>query len=357
MQDVEEEIAEGGNMKNKQTSDVYFLPWKEYNTNAKLSDALNYVLDYNRLPFCRSFWSKQLVGIKPSCSKKCEQRKTFFSLVQSTGDLLKHREISAFICDTSNRHKKISSNALEQIRESYCEYMDEREQTLPIFMLDGINGSYEYTAKVKGNEVYLGGELPHIDGIIMMTSMCRHPLCGSTGALYNLGAGLASKRGKIKQRTLSKPQVNVEKCYSCKSCLHACPVNAISMKDNHVLIDEDLCVDCGRCVEIAKRCGISYHWDATPEYFQKRMIEYASAAVKILADKAIYINLIPGSDHDPEGILISKNPLAIDQASLDICNKTKTFDKSNKELMKNYIALAKNLEIGESNYQIQEIAY
>ena len=259
--------------KNKiDSSYVYLLSEDEYDTIKKMSEALRYVLEYRRLPFFKNYWSRQLVGIKPSCIGSKTSRKRLFKLINGIGDSLKKKDVSAFLCDTSNRHRNISSNALEQIKESYCDCISNADLNLSVFMLDGINGNYECTKKINGHDVFLAGELPHLDGLLLVTSLFKHQLCGLSGALYNLGAGLASKRGKIKQRTLGKPQVNVDKCYSCKNCLHACPVEAIYMEDNHVVIDEKKCVDCGRCVEIAKRCGFSYHWDATPNYFQKNFI-------------------------------------------------------------------------------------
>lgn len=344
-------------MKKSNNTFVYSLPGKKYNTKTKLADALNYVLEYHRWPFFKNFWSRQLVGIKPSFPDQSKRSDPLFNLLNSIGESLKQKHISVFICDTSNRHKNISSNALEQIRESYCDYLEDYIKGLPVFMLDGINGSYELTTKVKGKEIYLGGELPHLDGLVLLSTLSQHKLCGVTGSIYNLGAGLASKRGKIKQRTNSKPQVNVNKCYSCKRCLHACPVNAISMKDNHVIINEKKCIDCGRCVEIAKRCGISYHWNASPEYFQNSMTEYAAAALKVLGRKAIFINIIPGENNKVVAVLISKDPLALDIASYDICKDLKLFSKPKLAMMENYLESAEKLDIGKNDFHIQEIAY
>jgi uncharacterized Fe-S center protein len=348
-------------MKNElktSSSNVYLLAEEEYSTINKMSEALRYVLEYRRLPFFKNYWSKQLVGIKPSCIGGPECRNYLFSLINEIAISLKTKDVSAFMCDTSNRHKNISSNALEQIRESYCDCISNADLNLPVFMLDGINGSYEQTKKINGHDVFLAGELPHLDGLILITSSLRHQLCGLSGALYNLGAGLASKKGKIKQRTLGKPRVNVDKCYSCKNCLHACPVEAIFMEDNHVVIDEKKCIDCGRCVEIARRCGISYYWDATPGYFQEKFIDYAAGAMLLLKTTPIFVNIINDAAGDKNGsVLISKDPLAIDKATLDICNKKKLFDKENLELMNDYILKAEAMKLGNINYKIEKIAY
>ncbi len=36
-------------------------------------------------------------------------------------------------------------------------------------------------------------------------------------------------------------------CISCSACLDSCPVNAISMGDEHMVIDAGLCIDCAAC--------------------------------------------------------------------------------------------------------------
>jgi len=37
-------------------------------------------------------------------------------------------------------------------------------------------------------------------------------------------------------------------CVNCGSCVGDCPVEAISEKDGHYVIDPDKCTDCGACV-------------------------------------------------------------------------------------------------------------
>jgi Fe-S-cluster-containing hydrogenase component 2 len=42
-------------------------------------------------------------------------------------------------------------------------------------------------------------------------------------------------------------KVDKSKCAGCKSCIVACPVNAISMKDDVAEVNEADCVGCGAC--------------------------------------------------------------------------------------------------------------
>jgi len=43
--------------------------------------------------------------------------------------------------------------------------------------------------------------------------------------------------------------VDPEKCTGCESCVEACPVEAISMKDDKAVVDPDTCSECGVCVD------------------------------------------------------------------------------------------------------------
>ncbi len=36
-------------------------------------------------------------------------------------------------------------------------------------------------------------------------------------------------------------------CVSCGACESVCPVGAISMGDDHMMIDASACIDCGAC--------------------------------------------------------------------------------------------------------------
>jgi len=41
--------------------------------------------------------------------------------------------------------------------------------------------------------------------------------------------------------------IETEICTACESCVPYCPVEAISVKDDHAEIDQDICVECGVC--------------------------------------------------------------------------------------------------------------
>jgi len=42
--------------------------------------------------------------------------------------------------------------------------------------------------------------------------------------------------------------VDKDECTGCETCVEACPVQAISMKDDKAEIDQDTCTECETCV-------------------------------------------------------------------------------------------------------------
>ena len=104
---------------------------------------------------------------------------------------------------------------------------------------------------------------------------------------------------------------------------------------NKIYIDLDKCLGCGECKVTCKYSAISWgDWDTT-SLLQEKMVEFAYGAIKGKKDKVGFFNFIlevsPDCDcwnfSDPSivedlGILASFDPVAIDQASVDLVNQT-----------------------------------
>ena len=44
-------------------------------------------------------------------------------------------------------------------------------------------------------------------------------------------------------------KVDVSKCDACGSCVEVCPVEAITIVDDHAVIDPEECIECLACID------------------------------------------------------------------------------------------------------------
>ncbi len=51
--------------------------------------------------------------------------------------------------------------------------------------------------------------------------------------------------------------IDQEKCTGCGECVVACPLEAISMKNDKAQVDPDTCGGCGACVDVCPAGAIS----------------------------------------------------------------------------------------------------
>jgi uncharacterized Fe-S center protein len=344
---------------NKKTAaNVYFVPaYAQYAADRDVL-VLETILAHRMYHFLSRFQMHDIVAVK-SCENDPVQTSRY---AHAFGHLLKKSGQSAFICNTSNRHLDIKSNGIVCVQNAldtheFC------ERTVPFVVIDGIYGEHEISRKsdrrLEG-DVYLAGELPNLDGLV---SVCCFAQSGETnlcGSIVNLGQGLASKKGKIHQRTTSCPQVNVQKCYKCRRCVRACPVNAIAISDGHVVIDARKCIKCGKCVETAHYGGITYDWNATPEHYNEAVARHANGVLTVLEKEVVCVNIIVRDDGDERsfaGAMVSLDPVAVDCASIDFCESKQLLADQYVQRIKSLIDAAQSIGVGTDEYKVETVAY
>jgi len=144
-------------------------------------------------------------------------------------------------------------------------------------------------------KVYIAGVAARAKTMIVLTHFKGHDTTGFGGALKNVGMGLGTRLGKLKMHQ------DCENCPELKTC-----------KKNQTV----------------ESC-----YFGSPTIVQEKMVEYAFGVQK--GKKVCYFNFIidvsPNCDcyphNDPPivpdiGVLASLDPVAIDQASVDLVNKT-----------------------------------
>ncbi len=336
---------------------VYFVPASVRYASHRDILSLETVLAHRKYPFLSRLKKHGVVAVK-SCENFAEPALPYATAFTR---LLKKSGQSAFLCGTSNRHMDYRSNGIT-CAHSVLEACDALGETASFMTLDGIYGEYEMSRKTHRcleRDVYLAGELPNLDGLISVCGFAPSDGLGLCGSIVNVGQGLASKKGKIHQRTTSCPRVNVKKCYACRRCVRGCPSHAISIVDGHVSIEARKCIKCGKCVEIAHYGGITYDWNASPDHYNASVAKHAKSALTVLENKVTCVNIIKRKEGHGSfaGAMVSHDPVAVDCATLDYCINHKLLQDEHIQRMKGLICSAKSTGVGTVQYRLETVAY
>jgi len=46
---------------------------------------------------------------------------------------------------------------------------------------------------------------------------------------------------------MSTLEINRDKCLRCGGCVGVCPVQALRLTENGLLVDQEKCIECGNC--------------------------------------------------------------------------------------------------------------
>lgn len=206
----------------------------------------------------------------------------------------------------------------------------------PVVIADGLKGKSEKAIAINQahfEKVYIAAEIVAADALVVVSHFKGHEISGFGGALKNIGMGCASRRGKLAQHSGVAPKIKAKKCVGCGTCVAQCQPQAISLKNKKARIDPVLCIGCGGCIMACANGAIDVRWNPSIKPFQEKMVESAYGVMQEKKGKALFINFItgvsPACDCVPYsdapivpdiGIVASTDPVAIDQAAVDLVN-------------------------------------
>jgi uncharacterized Fe-S center protein len=206
----------------------------------------------------------------------------------------------------------------------------------PILMLDGKLGTDIEMHKFKGKyfkEVLVAGKLRDFDKLVIATHFKGHAGAGFGGAIKNLGIGCVSKGGKVQAHNGKKFEFNFNAPVSdYEICLKICPTKALTV-DSKGKVHRDVakCRYCYMCKAVCKNQVIDIGGSSRDEFITQ-LVDNAAGVVDYFGKENIfYLNYVidvtwqcdctGGSDIpfvSDIGILSSIDPVAVDQASVDL---------------------------------------
>jgi uncharacterized Fe-S center protein len=223
----------------------------------------------------------------------------------------------------------------------------------PIIMADGIFGR-DHVSVESGpilKKVGIASSIYYAPAMIVVSHCKGHTASGLGGALKNMGMGGIScknhhgeaERGKIHFEENAHLIWIEKKCIRCSQCVNVCPHGAIKFEENSIAIDKSKCVKCARCARVCESEALEV--PISEDGFSKGLAEAANAVVSTFEKgRILYINFItevqPECDCMPmadtpvvqdQGVLVSHDIVAIDQATIDMINNAEPIMQSKAE--------------------------
>ena len=323
-------------------SSVFFSDLK-VESGKNILDKLEVLLD--RADLKGKIREKDLVAIKLHFGEKGNTAYVRPIFLRRIVDRVKELKGKPFLTDTNTLYTGTRSEAVSHLTTASENGFTESVVNAPILIADGLRGNSAMKVRIDKpifKTVSIAREIYMADALIGVTHFKGHELSGFGGTLKNLGMGCSSREGKLSQHSNISPKVKGKTCKGCERCLGWCAQEAISMqspqsgvetKQSIAFIDPKKCVGCGECILACPSGAIQIQWNESIPIFQKKMVEHAYGAVQKKKGKTLYLNFLtqisPACDCygysdtpivNDIGILSSEDPVAIDQASVDLVN-------------------------------------
>jgi len=247
----------------------------------------------------------------------------------------------------------------------------------PVVLADGLYGNDSIMVKAGGilGEIAVASVIHDVPAMVVCSHVKGHIQSGYAGAIKNIAMGGVSSRhrecgwkcGRGAMHTIGEGMLawDSEKCDRCYQCMEICPLDVIKFVDDKLKWNSDECWRCGRCERVCQSGGLSLPGNS--ERFMRSLAEAAKAVLGTFAkNKVIYINFLtemqPECDCMPtadvpvmqdQGILMSDDIVAVEQASIDILLQSPPLPQSaaeDKNIVKGDDVL---LKLSEKPYHLQ----
>ncbi|MBI5501022.1 MAG: DUF362 domain-containing protein [Deltaproteobacteria bacterium] len=213
----------------------------------------------------------------------------------------------------------------------------------PFVAADGLVGANETEVRIDGvhhRTVALAADALRAGSAVIVSHVTGHLACGLGATVKNLGMGLASRRGKLRQHSTLRPHVDPDACTACEQCLPNCPTGAIAPAKGRrgtpppMAIDSARCSGCGECLASCRDDAIRFDWKAESRTLQESMAEHALGYCRRMAGRIGFLTFATHVTKDCDcmgkrqkplcadiGVLAGTDPVAIDQAALDLVRR------------------------------------
>jgi uncharacterized Fe-S center protein len=297
---------------------------------------------------------------------------------------LKETRATVFITDANTIYKGERTDAVHHLMVASEHNFHPKFLGIPVIIADGLRGNSYVEVDITSilrqaqdeklepkhfKKIKVAEAVYNADVLVVVSHFKGHELCGIGGAVKNLGMGCASRAGKYEQHNSVVPRVDASRCTACGVCIKWCGGGALSLI-SQIQLNPQKCTGCGQCILACNFRVFSLPWNDSSAVVQEKIAEYACGVLK--NKRAVYISfltfLTPQCDCFktqtkpliPDiGIVVSTDPVAIDQACMDLVDKY-----AGRDIFKEHwgmdgnvqIQYAEKLGLGKRNYELIDIS-
>jgi len=309
--------------KKPSISKVFFLPWEARNRLTELlqqSGAENTVQRGDLTALKMHFGEQGTEGyIRPEYLRPIIQ-------------MVHNQKGKPFLTDTGTIYLGHRTHAVEHLELALQHGFSQNRLQVPIIIADGLRGCDFREVKIDGTyfkKVNIASAIYEASSMLVLSHFKGHVLAGFGGAIKNLGMGCSARKDKFAMHSNVAPELTPKLCTTCGECIKHCAQKALSFVDRKIHLDKEKCAGCGECIIVCKYRVFAISWNEGSKSVQERFVEYALGAIK--EKRTFYLNFLNFITPDCDcinqgekpiipdiGIMASSDPVAIDQASLDI---------------------------------------
>jgi hypothetical protein len=315
---------------------VYFIPigaGKSLQVWAAAVDTL-----FKKLQPEKLIRKESLVAVKQHFGEKGNKGHIKPQLTQKVIAQTKRLGGKPCLVETNTLYKGSRANSFDHMQTARDHGFSLAALGAPVMIIDGLNGQNQQAINIPGKHfkvVFVASDAFFFDSLVALNHVKGHKMSGFGGALKNLAMGLASRAGKLAQHADFKPFIDPKKCINCGDCAVWCPPGALRMQSGKLQFHADVCIGCGQCLTVCPY-GAIHNKSARSEKatFMEKMAEYALGGAAAFGGRALYINVVNhvsklcdcARGKNPViapdvGVLASRDPVALDTATLDVCIK------------------------------------
>jgi hypothetical protein len=296
--------------------------------------------------------------------------------IKGLADELLKLKTNPFATDTSTLYTGRRHNAVDHAILADEHGFNVDTIGIPFIVCDGLFGTAETPVRIDGplnKEVLIASDICRAQSLLSVAHFTGHLAVCPAATIKTLGMGCATRKGKMRQHSSTKPSISKE-CTLCGECYKHCPVKAITLGDTQAHIDQDKCIGCAECVAVCRFEAVEHDWGAELEQLQRNVAEHALGVMKGKEGRAVFFNYVISVTPDCDcfdtanmrkivpdiGIMASTDPVAVDRAAVDLVEKTggKKFAKLARNAKLNpepQLQHAECIGLGSNDYELIEV--